>query len=295
MLRRLKTQRKKVISIMTVSSKGRTFPIDALNIHFDDNYIRIALELREALGISIKEQYSWRDSSSALRAWKEAVEGLGIFVVQNDSSNERIPLDVFRGFVLNETPYPIIAINSSDASNGKIFTLMHELSHLIHMRALSNNRLGKNFRSTKYLEIMCNRVAAELLVPTDDINRNFNSFTHTNPGEINTVALKAISGRFSVSQEVILNRLSALGLITKPCYETRLEEIQQAALIAKTRPGGAPPPHVMAVAKNGRTMTGLVLNALAHKRINRSDASECLRVRIKHLKNISDFIVKATG
>jgi Zn-dependent peptidase ImmA (M78 family)/transcriptional regulator with XRE-family HTH domain len=84
--------------------------------------------IRERLGISIEEQASWRDHAGyvPLRHWIDAVEGLGILVVQDGS----LPVDVMRGFVSLDPLVPAIVVNTQDDPRSRVFTMIHELGHL---------------------------------------------------------------------------------------------------------------------------------------------------------------------
>ena len=58
-----------------------------------------------------------------------------------------------------------ILINSCDTDNGKLFSLVHETAHIwIGTNSFYNTPYADS-RSTNALEVLCNAVAGELLVP----------------------------------------------------------------------------------------------------------------------------------
>jgi Zn-dependent peptidase ImmA (M78 family) len=88
----------------------------------------VAAAVRERLGISIEEQASWRDPGgyTPLRHWVDAVEDLGVLVIQDGS----LPVEAMRGFASLDPVVPAIVVNTQDDPRARVFTLIHELGHL---------------------------------------------------------------------------------------------------------------------------------------------------------------------
>ena len=82
---------------------------------------------REALGFSIQEQFAWRNQYEAMRAWKTRVEGLGVLIFQIPG----IATSEIRGFSIAEMPLPVMGINRAETPRARIFSMMHELTHLM--------------------------------------------------------------------------------------------------------------------------------------------------------------------
>ena len=68
-----------------------------------------------------------------------------------------------RGLCIFHDEVPIILLNGKDTTNGRIFSLFHELTHLL----LGESAICENNESSKE-EIFCNAVAGEFLVLSDD-------------------------------------------------------------------------------------------------------------------------------
>jgi Zn-dependent peptidase ImmA (M78 family) len=106
------------------------------------------------------------------RAIGRATDGSGILVVMNGvvGNNTRRKLDPqeFRGFVLCDRHAPLILINGADFKSAQMFTLAHELAHgWVNRDALFN--LPDLDPGSSEVERFCNRGAAEVLIPTREL------------------------------------------------------------------------------------------------------------------------------
>ena len=81
----------------------------------------------------------------------------------------------FSGFCLYDPDFPIIYVNNNNAKSRQIFTLFHELAHLLMHTG------GIDTRQDNYIEhmtgdrveMLCNLFAAEFLVPSHDFEAHF--------------------------------------------------------------------------------------------------------------------------
>lgn len=105
---------------------------------------------------------------------KESLEEKNIIVQQSGiSQNETkktINLDECRGYAIYDEYAPLIFINSKDTSeNGKIFTLLHELSHIL----LKHSGISSyDFNIEE--EYKCNNIAGEILMPLNEFKEQWN-------------------------------------------------------------------------------------------------------------------------
>ncbi len=174
--------------------------------------------VRAYLGIDIDEQMAWHNTTDALKAWRVAVQDNGIFVFKRSFKQKEIS-----GFCLYDIEFPIIYLNNSTTESRQIFTLFHELAHLL----LHNN--GVTQVNTRYIntlqgdareiEIFCNRFASEFLVPTEHFNAQLSPSM-----QINDQSIRTLANKYNISREVILRRLLDKQLITSAYYQAKVKE-----------------------------------------------------------------------
>jgi Zn-dependent peptidase ImmA (M78 family)/DNA-binding XRE family transcriptional regulator len=178
------------------------------------NNINQVLNLDDCIGKSLEKR-------TLLNKLTEKIEKLDILVMKNGivGSNTHKPLNTseFRGFAIYDRFAPLIFLNSKDTLTAQIFTLIHELVHL-WIGESGVSLLDLNHTDNE-IELFCNELAAEILVPKTllDIqwNKKLNFEEHYE--ELSTI--------FSVSTLVILNKLYGLKYISFETYNkyTKIE------------------------------------------------------------------------
>ena len=176
-----------------------------------NNYQEIVDDIRKTLNLEPEWASKFQRWEDALEFLTQTIEEIGIIinfngVVENNTSRP-IKVDECRGFVLVNNIAPFMFINAADGKAAQLFTIVHELAHI-----WTGHSAGFDFRKLEPandpIEILCDKVAAEFLVPETPFNRVWNQ----NP-EIKTVAK-----HFKVSPIVIARRALDLGKITKPAF-----------------------------------------------------------------------------
>jgi Zn-dependent peptidase ImmA (M78 family) len=240
----------------------------------------VAERLRQAIGASLDEQRKWRLEGEAFKQWRLLFERAGILTMQATD----IRLEEARGFSISLRPLPVVVVNIKDAPRGRIFSLLHEATHVLL------NEGGICDLHDADIEAFCNRVAGAALFPKDALlsstvvrqhRKGDPSWTH--------LELQELSGQFGGSREAALIRLLTLKLTTQSFYDRmrlefrkRYEEIERR----KQEAGGFAPPHVVAISSAGPLFTSLVVESFNRDKITASDVSDYLQIRLKHLKDL---------
>jgi transcriptional regulator with XRE-family HTH domain len=115
---------------------------------------------RERLGVTTAMVKATKTPNDALKLWIAAVEDQGVLVFQMS----RIGDTDCSGFSLDDTTTPVIVLNGADAPQRRIFTLIHELGHLIdHSGGLCL------LREDIDRERACNQFAEGVLLPEREV------------------------------------------------------------------------------------------------------------------------------
>jgi Zn-dependent peptidase ImmA (M78 family) len=190
-----------------------------------------AASIRNALGFNIEERRQTPTWTDALRRFIEQADALGVLVMVNgvvgNNNHRKLDPEEFRGFALSDGLAPLVFINGADTKAAQMFTLAHELAHLwLGQSALSD--VGPVSWPTHNVEVWCNRVAAELLVPLAALREEYQR------GEELRGALDRLARRFKVSTLVILRRIyDAGGLTQNQMWRAYEEELDRLRAIPK--------------------------------------------------------------
>jgi Zn-dependent peptidase ImmA (M78 family) len=188
-----------------------------LQISARSGITRKAIEVREYLRIPLETQCQWSDADTALKNWREVVQDNGVFVFKRSFKQED-----FCGFCLVDPTFPVIYLNNSTSKSRQIFTLFHELAHLL---LNSNGITTEDDRyiesltgDSRNIEVFCNRFTAEFLVPSHDLERRL--ITNDNPDRL----AEKLANRYKVSREVILRKLLDKQIVDSDYYYTKVSE-----------------------------------------------------------------------
>jgi Zn-dependent peptidase ImmA (M78 family) len=227
---------------------------------------------------------SWGSRDEALKWWIRQTEAQGVFVFQSSA----VEPDEARGFVLQDSYAPFIFLNAKEARAARIFTLIHELVHLlIGAPGLSNLRpIFRPRTEADRIEVFCNAVAGEVLVPTQLLAPRTAKVDHNHIREF----ISDLSSEFRVSTEVVARRLLDMGVITPSIYRKLRKEYQDEwkrlqAMQKKKR--GGPAYDVRVVQKNGAAFVRLTLGAMSNGKVTVRDVSRILNVKLAHLHKVA--------
>lgn len=259
-----------------------------LELNITDQIDSAAHILRDFLGISMEEQSTWKDFRIAFNKWREKLENNDILVFQSTKLN----LSEMRGYSICYFPLPLIVVNRKDSHSARIFSMLHELTHLgLRTSGLCNLETREDLPpEDQNLEIFCNAVAGAALVPSDillDTKEVRGNRSHVWDDDI----MKLLSKKFGVSREVILRRLLDLGRTSKDYYQRKRDEYNEEFEARQKRgSGGFVPPSQDVLSARGKTFVSLVFDSLSTNKINANDASDYLGVKIKHFNKIAQLL-----
>ncbi len=184
----------------------------------------IADIIRNDLGLTIEWYKECSNSSVAFNKVRRLLEECGIIVMMNGivgkNSHRALDVNEFRAFAMVDELAPLIFINGADSIGGKLFSLFHEIAHLwIGVNDLYNDR-RYSASAIKPIEVICNAVAGELMVPKTAFLEKWDSHTNDDAHE----KINKLAKIFRCSGSVIARRALDNKKIDKNVYNQVIEE-----------------------------------------------------------------------
>ena len=182
-----------------------------------DDSAAVAERLRAMLGVDEARRAS-RTRYDYRRGLIRRAEDCGVCVmvngiVGNDTHRKLDPAE-FRGFASHDEYAPMVFVNGSDSLGAQVFTLAHEIAHLmLGESALSDSDSVATVSHPS--EVWCNAVAARCLVAADALAASLR-------GGSPLAQVADLAMEYMVSRQVIVRRLLDEGMIDPSAYESGL-------------------------------------------------------------------------
>jgi Zn-dependent peptidase ImmA (M78 family)/transcriptional regulator with XRE-family HTH domain len=290
--RRALSQREVFLELAELASGSIQETHDLLRLDPRSDPEAAADSLRGTLGV--EQGRGWSSRYDALNAYVSAVEHFGVLVIHTRD----IAIREMRGFSISERPFPVIALNGADWARPRLFTLLHELTHLaINASGLCDLHETRQTSGNEgdQLEHFCNQVAAATLMPA--------SLIHALVGRGPELAwtlddLAPLSRRFGASREAVLLRLVSLQLATWDLYWTRKTELdavyeearRQEAERRREKKDTGPNYYVVKARDLGHGYVSTVLDAFRSRAISSLDVADYLEVRFEQLPKLENVL-----
>lgn len=176
-----------------------------------NDHLTIANDIRKVLKLDMGWSRGLQNKDAAFKYVINQAEDSGMYVAVSGvvgNSSKNLNAEEFKGFILANDWAPYIFINGKDYPGPKLFTLMHEIAHVWVDRSAAFD-IERLQPANTDLEILCDAVAAELLVPQSLLTRHWNAVSK-DPRH-----LDQLERIFKVSKVVIARRLMDLGFYSK--------------------------------------------------------------------------------
>ncbi len=253
-----------------------------------DSVESVAADIRDFMNVDDARQQA-SNWEGFMRALTLNAEDSGIMVLRSGvvGNSTHRPLDVqeFRGFSISDHVAPLIFINGRDFKGAQLFTLVHEMAHIWTGKGgISNPDYSlQSEHHDNAVEIFCNRVAAEALVPSDDFQSRW---PHTSASL--TDDLNHLSRHYKVSSMVILRKALDHNLVTEFAYrESYSELVARARQAVPAGESGGNFYHTLA-ARNGMAFVKAVITSAADGALMSSEAADLLSVNVKTLATVAN-------
>ncbi len=251
----------------------------------------IANDVRSFLGVSIDVQLGWKDADIAFKEWRKALYFSGVYVFKDAFGQEN---SHFSGFSLYDQEFPVIYVNNSTARTRQIFTLFHELAHLIFNTSgvdTDNDDFIDTLRDdNRRIEIICNQLAAKTLVPDEFFDDFFEKIYGLRRLSEDSRALASdIANQLNVSREMIYRKLLDRELVSQVEYRDAAK-----AWAEQRSPGkGGGNKYYSWIAYLGRDYISLAFQRYYQNRITYEQLGEYLDIKPKNLNKLEDYLVRS--
>jgi Zn-dependent peptidase ImmA (M78 family)/transcriptional regulator with XRE-family HTH domain len=227
---------------------------------------------RTVLGVSRDEQRGWADDYAPLRGWTDAVEALGVLVMQDGSMG----VDEMRGFASVHPAVPAIVANTQDEPRARAFTVVHEFGHLV--------LAARGVPAGPDTERWCNQFAGAVIMPPDWFAEAFRA----SAGRPLLARVDALSRTFGVTPLAAAVNVAQAGLASHADTNATIDQIRQRAAAGERRRGGGNY-YLNQIASFGPGFIRLVFSALDSQAVTYPTASALLgRVKVNHFERLRD-------
>ena len=215
----------------------------------------------------------FRQPEKALSHCVEALEKNDVLVFQA----AKIETSEMRGLSVAYEQMPIIVLNRKDEPSARLFTLCHELVHIVTRTSGICTDVSENSTSNNELELRCNQIAGMVLVPKSSIVKH-PVIKDIQAYGFDDARVGKIARDFAVSKQVILHCLWELNIISQPFYYETLNRYsdEYKAYKAQKSKKGFLPPVTDTGTQVGKLYAKTVLNAYYAEKITARDTSSYL-------------------
>jgi Zn-dependent peptidase ImmA (M78 family) len=184
---------------------------------------------------------------------------------------------------------PIIAVNGNDWERAKVFTLLHEMAHLL--RRSSSLCLIDFSELNDDEEIICDRIAAEALLPEISFRKTVSDM-RVGATAWDYPTLNNVADKYAVSTVVALRRLYDFGLISKSYFASRYKEMEaEVAAQTKTKKTAPVKYHFRYLNKQGYLFPKIMLSAYANGTISYGEICRSLNIDTMHVSSIEQAVM----
>jgi len=289
-IRVCESRRTRALDLGSLLGNEMRLSLDTLSL--DDNVELAADHICGQLGIELDILAKLKTDKAALDYWISRIEASNCLVFRSITlSSFNASFKEIRGTCAFYDEYPWILLNSQEHERAQLFTLLHELTHLLlHDPGICTLAEQETITGT---ERFCNSASAAILMPKALVESLVHARFPDLGGEgIVEQAVDFLASHFHVSKEAAARRLVSLGLATWSYYsDVRARQIvsrEQERQALKEGEGGGNGKYYFkrVLAWNGIAYCSIVLNAYHRDSISLGEAAEALRTKTNHVESI---------
>ena len=259
----------------------------------DSDVKEISESIKDWIKFDLEIFRAQKKVSDAFTYVRSQAEAAGVFVLligDLGSHHTKITVEAFRGFALSDALAPFIIINDDDARAAWTFTLFHELAHLW----LGQTGISGNYADSQ-LEILCNNVAAQLLLPDNEVSE----IDVQGDADLDSLieSVEKFADERNVSRTMVSYALLKLGIIDEALWNDLRRSFRQkwldskAAIRAKAKKkNGAPSYYQVRQHRVGTALIVFVSRMLASGSLSSTKAGKVLGVKPRNVYELTQRV-----
>lgn len=264
-------------------------PFPFARYSLDDDPQEAGALYRESLDVPVSDQLGWATASEAFRAWRSVLESQDILVLQLSLGQGNI-----RGFSAWDDYAPLVAVNTAYHPTARIFTLFHEVAHLLTRTDAACLRFILPSGQDSRMERWCETFSAAFLLPADALRSVAGRYGVSESERVTDPDVaRRIANRFSVSTRATSLRLQELGLAPSSLYTSVADLFDSMDWNTGGGGGGGQPAPEKRLSQLGSRVPEILFDAAASGRLNRRDLSDYLNLTTGQVADLANMVSEA--
>lgn len=253
---------------------------DKFSFNENSAIVKVSEQVRKYFDVSIQHQKGFNDAEKAFKFWRSKVEAAGVHVFKRPFKQTDLS-----GFCLVDADFPVIIVNNKNSFTRQLFTLFHELAHVLSRVSSITDITGNVTKivlpSFQNFEVACNKFANEFLVPDSDFFKLYSG----NPDEDK---IEYFAQLYSVSRELILRKLLDREIVTESFYNKKRREWNDQLRESKSNSGNY---YATQSAYLGDRYLNLAFSKYYSGKIPIERLSEYLNVKVKNIPKLESYVL----
>ncbi len=239
---------------------------------------QIAEKYRNLFKLTLEKQRKFKTAYELFHYLRDVLEDMNIYVFQYS-----MPVEDARGFVFVDESPNVIVVNTKDSIEARLFSLMHEFSHiLLGESAIDLPDVASS--SKNKIESWCNAFSASFLLPKSVAN---NIFIENKATLTQRKTLNYLSRKYKVSKAMLLLSMRKLNFIQKKDYDNILNQFKPDMKKEKVGKGGGGVSVDRKIhSEVGNKFISLVANNYDREFITYTDALNYLSIKSKNFDKV---------
>lgn len=241
--------------------------------------VALASELRAKFEITDELQRKFKSPYEFFNHIRDGLEDLNILVFQYS-----MPVEDARGFALVDKRPNIIVINTKDSIEARLFSLMHELGHIL-LGESAIDLADVTTTSQNEIEKWCDFFSANFLLPKT-LARSV--FKEKQASLTETTTLNYLSRKYKVSKAMLLVSMNNTGFITRTKMKEVFDRYKPKPKTKKKgeKSGGGVSVDKRCLSEKGTKFISLVANNYDRNNITYTDALSYLSIKSKNFDKV---------